>query len=41
MGNSQTQKRKNHERVVRTAAKRFQEKGLAGVGIADTPMDNK
>ena len=35
MGYSQTQKRKNHERIVRTAAKRFREKGLAGVGIAD------
>jgi TetR/AcrR family transcriptional repressor of nem operon len=35
MGHSQTQKRKNHERIVRTAAKRFREKGLEGVGIAD------
>jgi TetR/AcrR family transcriptional repressor of nem operon len=35
MGHSQTQKTKNHERIVRTAAKRFREKGLAGVGIAD------
>jgi TetR/AcrR family transcriptional repressor of nem operon len=35
VGYSQTQKRKNHERIVRTAAKRLREKGLAGVGIAD------
>ena len=35
MGHSQTQKTKNHQRIVRTAAKRFREKGLAGVGIAD------
>lgn len=35
MGHSQTEKRKNHERIVRTAAKRFREKGLEGVGIAD------
>jgi hypothetical protein len=41
MGYSQTQKRKNHERIVRTASKRFREKGLESVGIADTPMDNK
>ena len=35
MGHSQTQKTKNNERIVRTASKRFREKGLAGVGIAD------
>jgi TetR/AcrR family transcriptional regulator, transcriptional repressor for nem operon len=35
MGHSQTQKKKNHERIVRTASKRFREKGLEGVGIAD------
>jgi TetR/AcrR family transcriptional repressor of nem operon len=35
MGHSQTEKRKNHERIVRTASKRFREKGLEGVGIAD------
>jgi TetR/AcrR family transcriptional regulator, transcriptional repressor for nem operon len=35
MGHSQIQKTKNHQRIVRTAAKRFREKGLAGVGIAD------
>jgi hypothetical protein len=41
MGYSQTQKTKNHECIVRTAPQRFREKGLGGVGIADTPMDNK
>jgi TetR/AcrR family transcriptional regulator, transcriptional repressor for nem operon len=35
MGHSQTQKKKNHERIVRTASKRFREKGLEAVGIAD------
>ncbi len=35
MGHSQTEKRKNHERIVRSASKRFREKGLEGVGIAD------
>jgi TetR/AcrR family transcriptional regulator, transcriptional repressor for nem operon len=35
MGHSQTEKTKNHERIVRTASKRFREKGLEGVGIAD------
>ena len=35
MGHSQTQKTKNHERIVRIAAKRLREKGLEGVGIAD------
>ena len=35
MGHSQTEKKKNHERIVRTASKRFREKGLQGVGIAD------
>ena len=35
MGHSQTQKSKNHDRIVRTAAKRFRQKGLEGVGIAD------
>jgi TetR/AcrR family transcriptional regulator, transcriptional repressor for nem operon len=35
MGYSQIQKKKNHERIVRTASKRFREKGLEGVGIAD------
>jgi TetR/AcrR family transcriptional repressor of nem operon len=35
MGHSQTEKKKNHERIVRAAAKRFRENGLEGVGIAD------
>jgi TetR/AcrR family transcriptional repressor of nem operon len=35
MGHSQTQKSKNHDRIVRTAAKRFRQRGLEGVGIAD------
>jgi TetR/AcrR family transcriptional regulator, transcriptional repressor for nem operon len=35
MGHSQTEKRKNHERIVRIAAERFREKGLEGVGVAD------
>src|SRR5258708_8219856 len=35
MGHSQHQKIKTHERVVRTAAKRFREKGIEGVAIAD------
>jgi TetR/AcrR family transcriptional repressor of nem operon len=35
MGHSQTQKSKNHDRIVRTAAKRFRQKGLEGIGIAD------
>jgi TetR/AcrR family transcriptional repressor of nem operon len=35
MGHSQTEKKKNHERIVRTASKRLREKGLEGVGIAD------
>ena len=39
MGHSQTEKRKNHERILRTASKRFREKGLDGVGIADLMKD--
>src|SRR5580704_15948673 len=35
MGHSQHQKIKTHERIVRTAAKRFREKGIDGVAIAD------
>ncbi len=35
MGHSQTEKRKNHERIVRIAAERFREKGLEGVAVAD------
>jgi TetR/AcrR family transcriptional repressor of nem operon len=35
MGHSQHQKIKTHERIVRAAAKRFREKGIEGVAIAD------
>jgi len=35
MGHSQDQKIKTHQRIVRAAAKRFRENGLAGVAIAD------
>jgi TetR/AcrR family transcriptional repressor of nem operon len=35
MGYSKTQKSKTHERIVKHASKRFREKGLAGLGIAD------
>jgi TetR/AcrR family transcriptional regulator, transcriptional repressor for nem operon len=35
MGHSQTEKKSNHERIVRTAAKRLREKGLESVAIAD------
>jgi TetR/AcrR family transcriptional repressor of nem operon len=35
MGHSQDQKIKTHQRIVRAAAKRFREKGLEGVAIAD------
>lgn len=35
MGHSQEHKIKTHQRIVRTAAKRFREKGLDGVAIAD------
>ena len=35
MGHSQEHKIKTHQRIVRTAAKRFREKGLGGVAIAD------
>lgn len=35
MGHSQDQKIKTRERILRTASKRFREKGLAGVAIAD------
>jgi TetR/AcrR family transcriptional regulator, transcriptional repressor for nem operon len=34
MAHSQADKAKNHQRIVRSAAKRFREKGLAGIGIA-------
>jgi TetR/AcrR family transcriptional regulator, transcriptional repressor for nem operon len=35
MGHSQSEKKSNHERIVRTAAKRLREKGLEAVAIAD------
>ena len=35
MGHSQTDKAETHKRIVKIAAKRLREKGLAGVGIAD------
>ncbi len=35
MGYSQAQKEKTHKRIVSIASKRFREKGLAGLGIAD------
>jgi TetR/AcrR family transcriptional repressor of nem operon len=35
MGHSKVDKAKTHKRIVAIASKRFREKGLAGVGIAD------
>jgi TetR/AcrR family transcriptional repressor of nem operon len=35
MGYSKAQKAKTHERIVKLAAKRFREEGLAGIGIAE------
>jgi len=35
MGHSQSEKKSNHVRIVRTAAKRLREKGLEAVAIAD------
>src|ERR1700758_1963310 len=35
MGHSQSEKKNNHERIVRIAAKRLREKGLEAVAIAD------
>ena len=35
MGHSRAEKAKTHQRIVALAAKRFREKGLAGIGIAD------
>ena len=35
MGHSKAEKSKTHERVVTLAAKRFREKGLTGIGIAE------
>ena len=35
MGHSRAEKAKTHQRVVALASKRFREKGLARIGIAD------
>jgi TetR/AcrR family transcriptional regulator, transcriptional repressor for nem operon len=35
MGHSKAEKAKTHQRIVALASKRFREKGLAGIGIAD------
>jgi TetR/AcrR family transcriptional regulator, transcriptional repressor for nem operon len=35
MGHSQSEKKSNHERILRTAGKRLREKGLEAVAIAD------
>jgi len=35
MGHSRAEKERTHKRIVKIAAKRFREKGLAGFGIAD------
>lgn len=35
MGHSRAEKAKTHQRIVALASKRFREKGLAGIGIAD------
>jgi TetR/AcrR family transcriptional repressor of nem operon len=35
MRHSKTEKAKTHERIVTVASKKFREKGLAGIGIAD------
>jgi TetR/AcrR family transcriptional repressor of nem operon len=35
MGHSRAGKTKTHKRIVTIASRRFREKGLAGVGIAD------
>jgi TetR/AcrR family transcriptional regulator, transcriptional repressor for nem operon len=35
MGHSSAEKAKTHQRIVALASKRFREKGLAGIGIAD------
>lgn len=35
MGHSQADKAKSHEKIVRTAARRLREDGLAGIGVAD------
>ena len=35
MGASKADKQKSHERIVRTAAERFRERGVDGIGVAD------
>ena len=35
MGHSRVEKTKTHKRIVKIASRRFREKGIAGVGIAD------
>ena len=35
MGHSQADKAKTHDRIVATASRRFREKGLDGIGVAD------
>jgi hypothetical protein len=35
MGHSRREKQTTHERIVRVAAKRFRERGLDGIGVAD------
>src|SRR6201981_62406 len=35
MGHSKRDKQTTHERIVRVAARRFRERGLAGIGVAD------
>ena len=35
MGHSQAEKRQTHERIVNVAAKRFRERGIEGISIAD------
>src|SRR5258708_35125247 len=35
MGHSRRDKQTTHERIVRVAAKRFRERGLDGIGVAD------
>jgi TetR/AcrR family transcriptional repressor of nem operon len=39
MRHSKAEKAKTHERIVAIASKRFREKGLAGIGIADLMKD--
>jgi TetR/AcrR family transcriptional regulator, transcriptional repressor for nem operon len=39
MGHSQADKARTHERIVELAAKRFREKGLDGIGVADLMKD--